>query len=144
VKILLIIAACAVVLAAVGCAYRGPKTSPGEGTSLIDTYWKLLQIDGEDIEPPEGDREAHLILRPDHRATGFAGCNIFNGSWEFEGDVLTFGPLMTTRMACPQLDIERDMLATLDGQVVTEIEGEFLAVTGANGMELKFQAVYFP
>jgi len=142
-KIVLIVAAIAAVLVVAGCAYRGPKTEPGPGTSLINTYWKLGSIDGVALDPPTGRKEAHFILRPDYRVTGFGGCNTFNGNWEMEADHLAIGPLMATRMACPEMDLEHAFLAALDGDVITEIESEMLTITGSNGTELVFQAMYF-
>ena len=142
-KLVLIAAVAAAVLVLVGCAYRGPKTEPGPGSTLINTYWKLLSIDGVALDPPTGRKEAHLILRPDYRVTGFGGCNTFNGNWEQEDERLMIGPLMATRMACPEIDSERAFLAALDGDVLTTIAGEVLTVSGSNGTELVFQAMYF-
>ncbi len=143
-KIILLVIAVAAVLAVVGCAYRGPKTEPGPGSTLINTYWKLLSIDGVALDPPTGPKEAHFILRPDYRVTGFGGCNTFNGSWEKQDDeVLALGPLMSTRMACPEMGIEHSFLAAMDGEIATAVAGELLTVIGSNGTELVFQAMYF-
>ncbi len=126
-----------------GCSYKGPKTDPGGGTTLTNTYWKLVAIDDIDYEPTVTERETHLILRPDHRVTGFGGCNNFSGSWLLEEGQLIIGPLMSTMMACPDMDTERTLLAALDGKVSTDIAGEFLTIMGSDGTELKFRAMYF-
>jgi len=127
----------------VGCSYQGPKTSPDQGTTLINTYWKLIETDGVAVTTAADAREAHVILRPDHRVTGFGSCNTFSGTWQMEDELLVIGPLMSTRMACPESATEMALLSALDGKVVTEIEGEVLTVTGRDGIELKFQAMYF-
>lgn len=46
---------------------------------------------------------------------GFSGCNRFRGSFTFDGSTLTFGPLATTRMACPpeKMETERKVLQIL-------------------------------
>jgi heat shock protein HslJ len=36
----------------------------------------------------------------DGNVTGFAGCNRFRGTYSLDGDTLSFGPMMTTQMAC--------------------------------------------
>ena len=136
-----LIAVAALVL--VGCSYQGPKTSPGAGTTLANTYWKLLSIDGAEVTTVEGSREAHLILRLDFRVTGFGSCNAFNGTWQQDGDQLSVGPLMSTMMSCDEIETESELLANLNGKIFAEIEGEILTVIGSNGSELVFRAVYF-
>ena len=101
-----------------------------------------LSIDGEEVVTAEGAREAHLILRPDFRVTGFGGCNTFNGTWLEEEDQLSIGPLMSTKMACDEIAYERDLLANLNGRFFADIEGEILTILGSNGSEMIFQAVY--
>ena len=84
----------------------------------------------------------HLILRPDHRVTGFAGCNTFTGSWQDEDGRISLGPLVSTRMACADLGSEQRMLGALDGDILAELDGTTLIVTGADGTELLFEARY--
>lgn len=38
--------------------------------------------------------------------TGFTGCNKMNGTYTVEGDQFMFGPIMSTKMACPQIEID--------------------------------------
>lgn len=49
------------------------------------------------------------------RVSGRSGCNRFSGSWQQTGAAVKFGPLASTRMACPPalMDLERKFLATL-------------------------------
>ena len=130
-------------LVLVGCSYQGPKTSPGTGTTLANTYWKLLSIDGAEVTTAQGAREAHLILRPDFRVDGFGGCNSFSGTWQKEGDQLSVGPLLGTLMSCENIEFESELLANFNGKIYAEIEGEILTVIGSNGSELIFRAMYF-
>ncbi len=142
-KLALLLLVVVAALTVAGCSYKGPKTSPGVGTTLANTHWKLLSIDGTEVITPEGAREAFVILRPDFRVTGFGGCNTFNGTWQKDGDQLSVGPLMSTRMACKDIDTESTFLANLDGKIFAEIEGETLNLIGSNGSDLVFQAMYF-
>jgi len=132
-----------VLVALAGCAYNGPKTTPGSGTTLSNTHWKLVAVDEVEYKPIDVKKETYLILRPDHRVTGFAGCNTFSSSWLMEEGRLVFGPLLSTRMACPDMDSERAFLVALDGAVLADITGDMLVITGTDGTELTFKAMYF-
>jgi heat shock protein HslJ/uncharacterized membrane protein len=54
--------------------------------------------------------EFHLA---DRRVTGNAGCNRLSGSFQARGDKITFGQLATTRMACPNMAVEREYLSMI-------------------------------
>ncbi len=140
VRILLVITAALVL---VGCSYKGPKTDSSAGTTLVNTYWKLVATDGTEIKTPADSRETHLILRPDFRITGFGSCNDFSGSWEMDEGELIIGPLAATKMSCPRMDTEYLMMSALNGEVITEITDDRLTIFGNDGTELHFQAMYF-
>jgi heat shock protein HslJ len=75
---------------------------------FLDTTWNLVELEGESIEHP-GPRIPHLRFEPD-KVTGFDGCNNFFGNYTRKGNKLTFGPLASTRMACPQIrEIDMEM-----------------------------------
>jgi heat shock protein HslJ len=81
-----------------GCA-----TQPVAPTSdLLDTYWRVVLIDGQAVARRPGTREAHIVLRrEDSRVSGFAGCNSLAGTFQQDGGTLRFGDkLAMTRMAC--------------------------------------------
>lgn len=73
-------------------------------TSLAGSEWGFANA---------GD--AHIQFR-EKDVSGFSGCNRFFGSYSFVGGALTFGPLVTTRMACPpdEMDTERKILQLLE------------------------------
>ncbi len=137
---LAIVIALIAVVALTGCTYSGQKAIADNEVKLANTYWKLLSIDGEEVITAEGAREAHLILRPDFRVTGFGGCNNFSGTWLEEEDQLSIGPLMSTLMACDEAAYERELLANLNGRIFADIEGQTLTILGSSGSEMIFQA----
>ena len=76
---------------------------PAAPVRLLNTHWKLIEVDSRRVTAPEGGPEAHLVLTPEEsRVTGHAGCNRFFGSFESSGDRLGFSALGSTRMACPE------------------------------------------
>jgi heat shock protein HslJ len=78
----------------------------------------------------------------DGRASGFSGCNRFNGGFKRDGDALTVGPLAGTMMACPEprMAIEKAFLDGLSGSHRVAIAGDRLTLTPASGSPLVFQA----
>lgn len=93
-----------------GC---GGATLPPD--SLNDTGWGIAAIDGEAIGPAED----YGLQFYDGRLSGQAGCNRFSGTYAEAGGTLTPGPIMSTRMACPEprMTHERKMLRLLGGRV---------------------------
>ena len=50
-------------------------------------------------DPPRGPPQHRLLGRRDRDGSG--GCNDFNGTYTADGSKLTFGPLSSTKKACP-------------------------------------------
>ena len=126
------------------------ETLPGEScepdlhASLTDTYWKLLELEGEPITTAEGMREAHVILASaESRAHGFAGCNNFFGGYQTEGESLTFSAMGATRMACPEgMDTEQAFLGALGETTRFTISGQFLQLYANDRLLARLEAVY--
>jgi heat shock protein HslJ/membrane-bound inhibitor of C-type lysozyme len=123
-----------------GC---GRMTTPGE---LTNTYWKLTELDGQPVVVGDA-REAHLRLRKnDSRADGSTGCNSFNGTYERDGDRLTFGKLVTTLMACADPALSRQeqrflqVLASVDRAAAV---GDRLTLYALDRPVARLEAVYF-
>lgn len=78
------------------------KPAPQADASLVNTYWKLLRLNGETISVREGGREPYFVLnnKAEPGVSGFAGCNRFMGSYTLKDKDLKFGHLATTMMAC--------------------------------------------
>jgi putative lipoprotein len=81
------------VLAVAGCAI----TSREATVDLPGTSWTLVDLDGAEAI---GDLPPSLTFTEDGTVNGFTGCNTFNGEVSIDGSTLTFGTLVTTRMAC--------------------------------------------
>ncbi|GBR26035.1 hypothetical protein AA0473_1045 [Acetobacter orleanensis NRIC 0473] len=60
--------------------------------------WKAERIG--DAPVAEGGKPPLLNIAADGTVSGFSGCNRVRGKATIDGAALTFGPLMTTRMAC--------------------------------------------
>ncbi|MDK2761765.1 MAG: META domain-containing protein [Sphingopyxis sp.] len=75
-----------------GCG--GAIVPPSE---LAGTNWTFVSIGGSAVAT---DRSTSLRFDGE-RLSGSAGCNRFSGQYAFAKRVLTAGPLMATKMACP-------------------------------------------
>ena len=77
-----------------------------------------------------------LDLGSDGRVTGNATCNRYVGAYAVNGDGIRFGPLATTRMACPDEELaeqERAYLAGLTAATSWSVRGDRLELRDAHG-----------
>ncbi|MDX1936347.1 MAG: copper resistance protein NlpE N-terminal domain-containing protein [Flavihumibacter sp.] len=114
--------------------------------SLTETYWKLTELMGKPVPAPkEGRKELHIILKKqDNRITGFAGCNTVNGGYQLkEGNRIKFIGLITTLMACPDMQTEQEFLKILPQADNYSLNGDKLSLNKARMAPLaRFEAVY--
>ncbi len=116
------------VIALAGCA--APPAPPPSGMTLDGTGWTLATLDGAPVKVA-----AYLGFEGD-RASGVAPCNRFMGGFAQTGARVTIGPIASTRMACPELDLEQRYLGALTDAALAEISGDRLILRGADGVEL--------
>jgi heat shock protein HslJ/uncharacterized membrane protein len=111
--------------------------SPLEGTT-----WRLDAPGGPAGDAKDARATPPTVRFADGRASGFSGCNRFNGAFKRDGDTLTVGPLAGTMMACPEprMAIEKAFLDGLSGTHRVAIAGDRLTLTPASGQPLAFQA----
>lgn len=76
-----------------GCAV----TSRVATMDLPGSTWELVAMDGEAVA---GDAVPTLAFDEHGAVSGSTGCNTFSGDVAIRGSELSFGPLVTTRMAC--------------------------------------------
>ncbi|RYD73396.1 MAG: META domain-containing protein, partial [Sphingobacteriales bacterium] len=104
----------AVLFLALTACNSSKKAQTGKGDELLDTYWKLTELNGKPIGEANTDRrEVYVILRrADSRVQGNAGCNGYGGSYTLDpnGFNIKFSAMMHTQMACPGLDVENEFL----------------------------------
>lgn len=95
---------------ATACASEPPREP---ALDLADTQWVAEDINGQGI----ADRvESTLSIDANGRASGLGGCNRYFGDVTFADDgTIEFGPLGSTRMACPEaaMDQEQNFFAAL-------------------------------
>ncbi|MEU3773584.1 META domain-containing protein [Streptomyces sp. NPDC032472] len=118
---------------------------PTPDAPLTATAWTVTGLISGDVSslPAGADRKAVFTLGADSTASGTLGCNRFSAPVTVEGSTLTFGPLVTTRMACtgPVGDLERTLTELFAGGPLTwRIQADILTLTAADGRGLTAQA----
>jgi heat shock protein HslJ len=69
------------------------------------------------------------------RVTGTSGCNSYGGSYVLDGTALAFGPMISTRKACPQdlMKQEGDYLRVLGAADTVALDANGLTLSGPAG-----------
>jgi heat shock protein HslJ len=136
---------CAMLVGA--CAREvAPTVAPARSITtagLLNTYWRLAELDGQQIVTPAGARELHVVLNSaNQRVSGFSGCNRLMGGYVLAGDSLKFDQIAGTLMACAgDMDLEKRFLAAFPRVARWEISGETLRWLDGTGKTLAtFQA----
>jgi hypothetical protein len=84
---------------------------------------------------------AGFPIRTPARPIGFGGCNRFSASYRLSGDSLSFGPVVSTKMACTDGDeLERSFLATLPKVATYQVTDSALTLNDPGGVLARFRA----
>ena len=99
--------------------------------SDLDGEWGVVEMNGKTLNP----EETHQVLVFDvarQGLSGNAGCNRLMGKIEYNDayrNIIKFPQVATTRMACPDMSGERELLQALNKVVRFEAQGEAAPVT---------------
>jgi heat shock protein HslJ len=96
---------------------------------LRETRWVLRQVNGQPIATPTTPgQEPYLFISAAGTAEGQGSCNHFRGGLKpaTEDAELQFAPLMSTRMACPDLTTEQAFNQALTNTHAYRITGNLL------------------
>lgn len=96
----------------------GTATRPDHARQVTRVEWTLTHVGGVPVSLPEGQRVPTLQLTVSDSGTidagGFTGCNRFGGPAMLGDDTLSFGPLVSTKVACPGvMELETRFLSAL-------------------------------
>ncbi len=104
---------------------------------LEESNWTLTHLGDQPLKASSSDREITLHFdKTNQRVTGSAGCNRLTGGYSLKGNALSFTPLATTRMSCPDDNLETRYLAALDKVTTYRIAGARLELLAADGAML--------
>lgn len=115
-----------------GCAPAAPE---------LEGFWALVELSGDEVPP---DISITLSITADEGISGQAACNRYMGNIERNGTRVFFGPLGSTRMACPdpQMIWEDRYLQALESVSQAARNGDSLVLSDAAGeTQLRFSVV---
>jgi heat shock protein HslJ len=109
-----------------------------QDTVLAGTSWRVAGINNgkQAVVSVLPGTNLTLAFAGDGRATGSAGCNTFNASYESEGARLRFGQMATTRKMCAgtrTMDQELAFVRALQTVTAARIDGSRLELRTADG-----------
>lgn len=112
-----------------------------EASSLTGT-WKLVSYGPSNaMTNAVPDAEATLTFNEDGTVGGNSGCNSFGGTYEVNGQTVTFSEMTSTLMACdePRMSQEGAVTQVLSGSAQFEIQDQTLTLVNGD-MNLVFTA----
>jgi heat shock protein HslJ len=126
-----------------GCEDAAPDAA------LLDSYWRIDQIFQQKLSATDNHREPHLVLKSGERDTVSAtvGCNKISAAFRYDDQILVFGPLASTRMAClpPFDEAERNLTLLLQSVESYEITGNTMQFFGSDTLPIAtLTAVFLP
>lgn len=107
---------------------------------LSNVHWTLLHtIVGGDAFVPAPFGSNIFFQIADGAASGFAGCNSFNGTVSMSDGNISFGPLAATRKACLEdglMEYEAALLTIFAETANATVEDGMLTLSNADGLPL--------
>lgn len=112
--------------------------------ALLQDIWVLTELGGKPVLAGGPRREAPRleIMLTESRVTGTTGCNRLTGAVKADTRQIQFGPLATTKMACPgdTANTESNFLTALQGPLRYQV-GEGKLTLARSGIVLVFKKV---
>lgn len=100
--------------------------------------WTLKSMGSEDLNALFAENIPTIEFDAEGMAIGKSGCNNYRTKTTLEGNLLSFGPLMGTKMACPHLDGEAKYTTLLSGQLSVIIVNDVLTLSKDGQVVLEF------
>lgn len=102
--------------------------SKKQNADLLEVRWNLVELYGKPFDSTEYGN-VYFVLNGDSTLFGFAGCNRFMGKAKVTPSEIIFGDLASTRMYCPIMHVENNLMKLISGVVKYQIDEHELIVT---------------
>jgi heat shock protein HslJ len=121
------------ILALVGCGPTAPD--------LAGKEWVVTAVG--DQMAPVGAGGRFLTMRFDaegSRISGFSGCNQYGAAYTLAGDSISFGPAISTKMACEGFDsLEQSFLGAIPALARWQASDSTLVLYGGAGVAIRLR-----
>src|SRR5262245_2742426 len=117
----------------------GQAATPTPGSRpLVGTRWRATELAGKPTPAQDAESEAHLVFDAKGRVSGSDGCNRMTGDYTLKGDVVTFGKMAGTLMACigAAAETEGPFREALKSATRLRITGDRLELSDTTGRRL--------
>ena len=104
------------------------EVDPAEGKfTLAKTKWKLIELNGKKVRQ-KGNKAYFIKLNSnDGKFNGYVGCNTFSGNYVMPSPrALAFTNIVSTRMACSNMELETQVLTMLESVDNYRIKSDIL------------------
>jgi len=109
----------------------------GDTPSLVGPTWAAVELAGTAVAAEAGARRPSIAFVANGRVAGTDGCNRISAPYTQNGERISFGPMISTRMACPGADeVSRRFAEAMQGTTGWRIAGGRLELLGATGTPL--------
>lgn len=107
---------------------------PGEESILIGPTWVAIELGGTPVPLTPAERQPSVDFLAGGRVGGSDGCNRVSASYRLSGDRIRFGPIATTRKACPGTEsLATRFAAALKGAIRFQLAPDRLRLYGLDG-----------
>lgn len=116
------------------CTSKIENNNSKINTAPIQANWQVLLLNGSSI-----DLEEPLVLNFDQagKVNGNIGCNNVTGNYTVDNQSkIEFSKLATTRMTCPNMEIESEILNILNSSSSYSIENDSLTIQSQDNTSL--------
>jgi len=108
----------------------------GSASASVVGDWKLVSYGSPTSQTPAAPNvEAFVTFGSDGKLNGNVGCNSFSGDYKVDGNTITFGPIISTMMACanPIMEQESAVFSVFANSATFKIDRNILTITSADG-----------
>lgn len=99
--------------------------------------WNLASIAGGDLATLFGNKLPSMEITADGKVSGNAGCNNYRSTYTLDSNTVTFGPVMSTKMACPGLQGEQLFTSLLTTPLQAALDGNKLTLSKEGSVVLE-------
>lgn len=124
-----------------GCGEYINSGNTAEIAREIDGKWILKQIDRENLAGNKGYKIPNMLINmEENEVSGHAGCNGYRGKIKYlGGNVLGVSQVISTKMACPGLEVESKFLGVFSESTIEFEQKGNLLIFSNDKTELVFE-----